>query len=79
MSFNNTLYDHDAGYYEYVPGMYLPGKFVPDGRMTWSRPAVDQALKVELKDSDVMLATYPKTGKYTCMEGRYLESMKLSK
>ena len=61
MSFDNSLFTTDAGYYEYIPGrMWLPGKLV--GRMTWSRRAVDDAINVELQDSDVILATYPKTG-----------------
>ena len=67
MSFDNSLFNTDAGYYEYIPGkMWLPGKLV--GRMTWSRRAVDDAVNVELKDSDVILATYPKTGNvsYKC-------------
>ena len=41
----------------------MAGKFVPGGGFTWSRKAVDAALKLDLKDSDVIIATYPKTGK----------------
>ena len=64
--FDNSLYDHDAGYYEYIPGMWLPGKLVPGCRMgTWSRSAVDAGLNVDLDDSDVIIGTYLKTGKYT--------------
>ena len=63
MSFDNSLFNRDVGYYEYIPGkMWLPGKLV--GRMTWTRRAVDAAINVELKDSDVMFATYPKTGTF---------------
>ena len=62
MSFPNTLFSVDAGYYEYVPGVYLPGKLVPDGQHTWSRRAVDAANSVDLRDSDVIIAAYPKTG-----------------
>ena len=62
MSFDNTLFRQDAAYYEYVPGMYLPGTMIPDGPLTWSRRAVDAAINVDLRDSDAMIATYPKTG-----------------
>ena len=30
--------------------------------MTWSKKAVDAALNLNLEDSDILFATYPKTG-----------------
>ena len=41
----------------------MAGKFVPGAAFTWSRKAVDAALKLDLKESDVIIATYPKTYK----------------
>ena len=62
MAFDNSLFQYDAGYYEYLPEFWFPGTLVPNGFFTCSKEAVDEALKVELDDSDVLIATYPKTG-----------------
>ena len=63
MTSNNPLLDYDVGYYEYVPGLWLPGKVSgPQGFGAVSRKAVDSAKDMPLHDSDVLLASYPKTG-----------------
>ena len=62
MSYDTSLFDCDAGYYEFLPNNWLPGKIVPGGRFTWSQKAVNAAVNLDLKDSDVIVATYPKTG-----------------
>ena len=64
MAFDNSLFDYDAGYYQYTPGgWWLHGKMVENGDGTFSRRAVEAAINVDLDDSDVLLGTYPKTGK----------------
>ena len=65
MAFDNSLFREDAGYYLYK-GIWLTGKFVPNARLTMSKKAVDAALSLELEDSDILFATYPKTG-ITCI------------
>ena len=75
MAFDNSLYDYDAGYYMYQfqeGSFWLPGKMVPNGRATWGRRAVDAAINVDLDDSDILIATYPKTGLY-CMAFLHLK------
>ena len=62
MTHYTSLFDIDAGYYEYLPNVWLPGRMVPGTTLTWSRKAVDAAINLDLKDSDVMSATYPKSG-----------------
>ena len=62
MEFDNSLYDIDAGYYEYLPGRWLPGTLIPDGALTWCKEAITDVCNLELNDSDVMIAAYPKTG-----------------
>ena len=62
MAFDNSLYEYDVGYYEFLPGNWIPGKLIPDASFTWSRKAIDAAMNVELDDSDILIATYPKTG-----------------
>ena len=64
MSFDASLFDYDVGYYEFLPNRWLPGRMVPGGRITWSQKAIDAAVNLDLKDSDVIIATYPKTGVY---------------
>ena len=61
-SYDTSLFDYDAGYYEFLPNNWLPGGIVPGGRFTWSQKAIDAAVNLDLKDSDVIVATYPKTG-----------------
>ena len=61
-SYDTSLFDYDAGYYEFLPNNWLPGRIVPGGRFTWSQKAIDTAVNLDLKDSDVIVATYPKTG-----------------
>ena len=58
----SSLFDHDAGYYEYLPDIWLPGRIVPPAKLTWTRKAVDAALNLDLKDSDIMCNSYPKAG-----------------
>ena len=69
MAFDNSLYEYDVGYYEYTKNIWLPGK-APSGSTFGrvSRKAVEEALCVELKDSDVLLGTYPKTGRYNFVD-----------
>ena len=62
MAFDNSLYENDTGYYQFLEGNWLPGKLVPNGSFTWSQKAVNAAVNVDLDDSDVLFATYPKTG-----------------
>ena len=64
MSFDTSLFDYDGGYYEFLPNNWLPGRLVPGGRFTWSQKAIDTAVNLDLKDSDVIIATYPKTGEF---------------
>ena len=64
MESEKSLYEHDVGFYHYMPRLGLPGKLIPQGYSTWSRKAVDAAVNVDLDDSDVLVATYPKTGKH---------------
>ena len=62
MAFDYSLYEHNVGYYEFMPGRYLPGKMPLEGDLTWNKEAVDAAVNVDLDDSDILFATYPKTG-----------------
>ena len=62
MEFDNSLFEYDAGYYQLTKDFWLPGTMVPKGFYTCSKRAVDAAVNVELDDSDVLIATYPKTG-----------------
>ena len=75
MAFDSSLYDYDAGYYMYQfpeGSFWLPGKMVLNGRATWSRRAVDAAINADLDDSDILVATYPKTG-LCCMAFLHLK------
>ena len=58
------MFKYDAGYYEYTPGLWMCGKLAPSAFGTFNRHAVDAAVNAQLKDTDVMVATYPKTGRY---------------
>ena len=62
MASEKSLYEHDVGFYYNMPGLGLPGKLISNGYSTWSKRAVDAAINVDLDDSDVLVATYPKTG-----------------
>ena len=62
-SYDTSLFDYDPGFYEVLPNKWMAGKFVPGAAFTWSRKAVDAAVNLDLKDSDVIIATVPKTGK----------------
>ena len=63
MAFDNSLYKHDAGYYPLLGDKFwFPSKFTPQGIITFSKKAVNAAVNAELDDSDVLIATYPKTG-----------------
>ncbi len=62
-AFDNSLFQYDAGYYQYMPGRWLPGKLVPGiGDYTFSRRAVDAAVALEMHDSDVLVDSFMKTG-----------------
>ena len=64
MAGKDPLFDYDAGYYEVTKDFWLPGKLVhPKAFGTWTRRAVDAAVNMELDDSDVIMAAYPKTGR----------------
>ena len=60
---DTSLYGYDVGFYECC-GVILPGKMLPGGVYTVSKKAVDAARDVEIDPSDVLSATYPKTGLY---------------
>ena len=63
MAFDNSLYEQDAGYFPLLDGKFwMPGKFTPKGLLTFSRKAIDAAANADLDDSDVLIATFPKTG-----------------
>ena len=65
MTFDNSFYQYYAGYYQVIEGkVWLPGKLIPNGTMTFSQKAVDAAMNANLDDSDVLLSTYPKTGNF---------------
>ena len=60
------LFKYDAGYYEYIPELWMCGKFTTDDAWArFSREAVDAAVSAQLWDTDVLVATYPKTGECT--------------
>ena len=61
MEFDHSLFQENVGYYR-NRGIWLPGKRTENGRLTWTEKAVDAALNMDLNDSDVLFATYPKTG-----------------
>ena len=61
MEFDHSLFQENVGYYR-NRGIWLPGKHTENGRLTWTEKAVDAALDMDLNDSDVLFATYPKTG-----------------
>ena len=61
MEFDHSLFEENVGYYR-NRGIWLPGKRIENGRLTWTAKAVDAALNMDLNDSDVLFATYPKTG-----------------
>ena len=64
MAFDNSLFEYDVGFYQYTPGgWWLHGKMIENGEGTFSRRAVEAAINVDLDDSDVLIATYPKTGR----------------
>ena len=60
---DTSLYGYDVGFYESC-GMILPGKMLPDGAYTISKRAIDAAREIDIDPSDVLSATYPKTGWY---------------
>ena len=62
MEFDNSLFEYNAGYYQLTKDFWLPGTMVPRGFYICSKRAVDAVLNVELDDSDILIATYPKTG-----------------
>ena len=63
MTAKDPLFDYDPGYYEVIKDVWLPGKLTgPKPFGTWTRKAVDAAVNMDLDDSDVLLASYPKTG-----------------
>ena len=64
MSYDTSLFDHDPEYYEFLPNNWLPGKIIPGSSSAWPQKAIDAAVTMDLKDTDVIIATYPKTGKY---------------
>ena len=72
MAFDKSLYQYDAGYYQLIEGKaWLAGKMVPNGVFTFSRKAVDAAVNVNLDESDVLIGTYPKTGKRNTISGNH--------
>ena len=57
----DPLLDQNVEYYEYMKGIWLPHNL--EGPSI-SRMAVDAVREMPLRDSDVILASYPKTGKW---------------
>ncbi len=53
--FDLSLFDTDPEMYEYSPGYWLMGA-------TFPRDAVDAARAARFKESDILTATFPKTG-----------------
>ena len=54
---------HDAGWFEYRPGLWFPGKKATEtsfGCIT--RESIDAARNLNFKPTDVLTCTYPKTG-----------------
>ena len=64
MPYDTSLLDNDPEYFEFLPDHWIPGKIVPPSNMAWTPKSIDAAVNVNLEDSDVITATYPKTG--TC-------------
>ncbi len=62
--FDSSLFEHDAGYYEFLPGRWLPGRHVPGGTYSFPAEAVQAAATVLLDPSDVLVPTYMKTGAF---------------
>ena len=63
MAAKDPLLDYDVQYYEYVPDLWLPSKLLNEKSFgTLDRKAVDDAVNLELHDTDILCATYPKTG-----------------
>ena len=65
MAWDNSHFDYDSGYYEFMPGRWLAGKVHEHSLFTWSSKAIERAVNVDLKDSDCIIATYPKTGEFS--------------
>ena len=65
-TFDASLFKYGAGYYQFLPGYWLPGKLVPGGLFTFSQKGVDSAVSVEVEDTDFLVATFPKTGTVNC-------------
>ena len=64
MPTKDPLFDYEPGYYEVTKDVWLPGKLSgPKPVGTWTRKAVDAAANMDLDDCDVLLVSYPKTGK----------------
>ncbi len=62
MSLDTEKLDHDVGFYEYEPGLWLPGKMGGVVSVAITPRAVDATRKMALHDDDVLVASYPKTG-----------------
>ncbi len=56
--FDASLFEYDVGYREFYPGTWLPRK-KPDQPTGWHPEA---APEVDFHESDILFATYPKTG-----------------
>ena len=60
-----SLCEHDAGYYQFPSGgWWLPGEYTENGLFRCSRKSVEVAVNVDLDDSDILIASYMKTGIY---------------
>ncbi len=64
MDTESPLFERDAGYYEFTPGKWLPGNPMSNGNRSFNKDVVAKAVAVEFEDSDVLIATYPKTGQW---------------
>ena len=51
-----SLFENDPLFYEYISGYWVSGLSFPRG-------AIDAARVAEFRESDILAATFPKTGK----------------
>ncbi len=59
MSSEASLFEYDLDYREFLPGRRLPTKKSPTTHVSYAPELVHRA---EFDDSDILMATYPKTG-----------------
>ncbi len=56
---------YDAGWYEYRPGLWFPGKKATDTTFGCITPeSIAAAKNLDFKPTDVLTFTFPKTGEF---------------